>query len=112
MSRWPTQLGSFSGTLDKVLSRPPGPLWEIRDVPCIPTSTILVLSCHGFPDQELDLERSSFRLEDAMLPKPYSVVGDASVGVIVGGSPLWSELLEITTSTGPVTLAAKNPALL
>jgi hypothetical protein len=116
LSRWKTdslQLGFFAGTLDKVLPRPMGPLWEIEDVPCIPTSTILVLSCGGLPERKLDLKGSSFRVEDAVLPKLCSVERDGRrVGVTVGGSSFWSELLEITDSTGPVTLAAKKPASL
>lgn len=76
LSRWKTearQLGHFGGTLDKVPSLPTGPLSKIKDVPCIPTSTILVLCCEDQPERRLDLKESSFRVEDAMLPQRWSV---------------------------------------
>jgi hypothetical protein len=114
LAKWKTearQLGRFGGTLDKVPSLPTGPLREIKDVPSIPTSTILVLSSEGLPDRSLDLKGSSFRVEDATLPKPWSVErDDTRVGVTVGPSSFWSEALEITTSDGSETLAAKHPA--
>ena len=116
LAKWKTearQLGHFGGTLDKVPSLPTGPLWEIKDVPSISTSTILVLSCEDLRERRLDLKGSSLRVEASLLPKPWSVERDDSrVAVTVGPCSYWSEAVEITTSDGSETLAAKNPAAL
>jgi hypothetical protein len=107
LSNWracPCRVGLFGGTLDKVPSRPTGPLYTLGEPRGPQAPREVVLACEGRPEERLPLEGSCFRLADTrcgMLPKHASVAeGDRRVGLSLEASSLWLAVLEITTPDG------------